>query len=192
MSSDRALLKVPEPRAAASATPPARKRHHGHRFPARWVFLSTLVSTLLGVTIIGSALAWTGSAYTEEVTVSAGRVDAAVTFTPNGNVIRGADGQMIAIGTGGVTNNSAFSIRYLTGDVSLTGISGAAGECSLDWFQASFVPFAQLFQQIQNDVPIPIAFRVDMAMLPGAPQGCDGAQVSFDLTFKFEAISPGP
>ena len=159
----------------------------------RWVFLSTMLSTLVGTTIIGSALAWNGSEGTELATINAGAVEALITYTPNGTAVGPADGQFKAVGTGSVAVDGAFSMRYVSHEMKLTGVTGAAGDCSLDWFQGQIFPFLQLTtQQITRQTPIPIAFRVDIAALPGAPAGCDGAAVSFELLFTFSAVSPDP
>lgn len=191
MSADRSLVPVPAQRRMLPM--PATRAGRGRKsvsLPLRAIFLSTMLSTLVGSSIIGGALAWPGSEFTPDQVIPTAEMEAVVRYTPNGSLVGPNDGTWVAVGTGSVENTGQLSLGYVDSRLELTGVSNASPACTLDMFAGQLIPFAPLRQQIIPGMLIPIAFRVDLAALPSALPECNGAVVSFTTTFTFSLLSP--
>jgi len=141
-----------------------------------------MLTSLIGTLVIGAALAWTGTTSSSPQSATAGSVSASVyNYVPTANVVI-PTALPIKVGDAGITNSGAIAVNVTGGSVSgivtgdgacnaYIGISGITGSVTVT--NAGFVGPSTSFSPL---------YDVFLTMGTGAPNGCQGQTISFNLT----------
>lgn len=141
----------------------------------RKLFIGTMLTSLLGAAVIGGALAWTGSTPAASVTASSGAVAVVISgYNPTGNLVV-PTATDIKVADAGITNNGDITVHVTGGSVTVTnlgvcGITGSVGNIN-GGNVAPATSFAPLYDVFLN-------------MPTGAPNGCQGQTINYDLTIN--------
>ena len=143
----------------------------------RKLFISTTVVSLLAALVVGAVLAWTGTG-TGNFNSSAGSISVALySVDATGNQVY-PTGNPIAVLEGGIQNNTpanpGISVQVTGGSVSVNSPGGCSLSGDVVVLDSSFVG--------PGGANADNLWRARLTMGTGAPDGCQGATINYDVT----------
>lgn len=148
----------------------------------RKIFGGAMLFSAVGATILGGALAWNDTQISGPQTVDVGTVGFAIEYVPAPDALLGPnDGIPNRIGGGRLSNTGDLNLFWANGEVQFFNVDAQHATCNVSNFAGAVTPILDLGNggELSAGAVSQEGYVVDAAVLPVAPEACQGATVSY-------------
>ncbi len=146
----------------------------------RKIFGGAMLFSAVGATILGGALAWNDTQQTPPQTVDVGSVEFTIAYTQASDALLGPnDGVPNRVGDGLISNTGDLNLNWSAGTVLFTNVDAQHATCNVSNFAGAVTPYGDVTGEISAGQLSQEGYFVDIAVLPVAPEACQGATVSY-------------